>query len=265
MRAVIVAVNYDDLLSVTLPYNRRHFDDVLIVTSNDANGTVDIANRNDCRFYQTDAFYRDGAVFNKFRALEEGLDVFGRHGWLCLMDADVLWPKDVKLCGCGCHSGKMRHFRACCKVGEGLTVGNLYSPLRHMMVELPVPFALPQENEWGKFPIHRNVNEWAGYTQIFHADDPHLPKAPWHEVNWKHAGGADSFFQRLWPAQCKVRTPWNCLHLGPAGENWCGRASKLLDGTRPEGGQERKEQVRAFIRSRRPGQPDPYVGERLSS
>jgi hypothetical protein len=117
------------------------------------------------------------------------------------------------------------------------SVGLLYSPLRHMLNPLPVPFtnaSIPHEDHWQRHSIHRNVNEWAGYTQIFHAEDPCLPAPPWHDVNWKHAGGADSFFQRLWSPDKKVRTSWNVLHLGPAGENWCGRASEYTDGTVPQ-------------------------------
>jgi hypothetical protein len=33
LRAIMVAVNYSDLLSITLPYNRHHFDQVMIVTN----------------------------------------------------------------------------------------------------------------------------------------------------------------------------------------------------------------------------------------
>ena len=38
-------------------------------------------------------FYADGAAFNKWKALELALDSYGRRGWLCVMDADVIWPQ----------------------------------------------------------------------------------------------------------------------------------------------------------------------------
>ncbi len=110
---------------------------------------------------------------------------------------------------------------------------------------------IPDEPIWKGFPIHRNVAEWAGYTQIFHCDDPALGKTPWHEIDWTHAGGADSFFQAKWPAEKKVRPPWEVLHLGPAGENWLGRTSTLLDGTVPEKQQANKAAIKELWRSRR--------------
>ncbi len=255
MRAILVSVNYHDLLSITLPYNRNHFDEVMVVSSFEDRNTADVAMANRCHLHRTEAFTANGATFNKWAALEEGLNVFGRHGWLCIMDADVLWPK-----------------HPCWVPVNPLEIGKLYTPLRRMWDNWPRPFVytngildpdtpgyriwfedgetkhgpskvkgVPGEGDWCMFPIHRNVAEWAGYSQIFHADDPHLGPVPWHEVDWKHAGGADSFFQAKWPAECKVRPPFEVLHLGPAGQNWFGRATPLADGTVLPGSEERRD------------------------
>ena len=205
MRSVLVAVDYLEPLRVTYPYNRHHFDSVTIVTDSRCAESVRHACP-DADVFVTDAFYDDGALFNKWKALEQGLDRMGRHGWLCIMDADVLWPKHAPL---------------------RLEKGTLLSPLRRMCPDIRfVP-----EVEWGRYPVHRNIAEHAGYTQIFHASDPHLGSPPWHEQNWVHAGGADSFFQRKWPAGCKRRPSWDVLHLGPAGVNWAGvgHAEVLMD------------------------------------
>lgn len=229
LRAIMVSVDYSDLLSLTLPYNRHHFADVMVVTAPEDETTLRVAADNRCRTHVTRAFYEDGAFFNKFRALEEGLDAYGREGWLCVMDSDVLWPKGVEV-----KPGD----------GEGLILslgadvlrlerGYLATPLRRMREDVTGLTAetLPPESEWVRYPVHRNVAEWAGYSQVFHASDPYLPRPPWHDVTWRHAGGADSFFQMMWPAQRKVRPSWEVLHLGPAGTNWMGRASPYVDGT----------------------------------
>lgn len=265
MHAIAVSVNYTDMLAVTLPYNRHHFNQFTIVTSpTDAPNLKEIARKNDARIVSTDLFYADGATFNKWRALEWALDVIGRTGWLCLMDADVLWPKDANLCTCPCHSGGMIHFSSCCEPGHGLSRGKLYTPLRRMWVSAPhnpLPIRstdmmlggirVPGEEHWKEFPVHRNTAEWAGYSQIFHAEDPVLGPAPWHEIDWKHAGGADSFFQMKWPRDRKVRPPFEVLHLGPAGENWFGRATRYLDGKMPEGSAGRAEMIRGIWTGRR--------------
>lgn len=248
IRAIIVSVDYADLLSITLPYNRHHFSEVMVVTSYNDEDTVRVAQENAAHIYQTNAFYTDGAVFNKFRALEEGLDVFGRYGWMCIMDADVLWPKHIdwnwpnlEICNWNPHI----------KIWDGtigLQEGNLYTPLRRMCEDV---VHVPHEPYWKSYPLHPQQVEWAGYTQIFHAEDPHLPPAPWHQTNWKHAGGADSFFQQLWPTSCKLRPPFECLHLGRAGVNWAGRVTPFTDGSQHPDATSRLNTLRNFMKTRR--------------
>lgn len=250
LRAVLVCVDYSDFLSLTLPYNRHHFDDVCVITTENDKQTIKVAEQNQCWVYSTDAFYHNGAVFNKWLALEEGLDWFGRRDWIVLLDSDVLWPKDL--------------------YGWEPEKGYLYSPLRHMCENMQqrwvhgkdtmLPY--PPEEKWWEFYVHRNVNEWAGYTQIFHTDDPHLGSPPWHDTRWLHAGGADSILQQKWPPLKKRRTPWNVLHLGSAGTNWCGRVTDMLDGTKVEKGEERATRLRQFMINRRATKS--FDGEKLS-
>lgn len=239
--AIMVCVDYADLLAITLPYNRHHFRDVMIVTSPSDVATQDLANRLGVGLYITDSFYAGGAVFNKWLALEYGLDFLGRDGWLCIMDADVLWPKVLP------------EFR--------LEPGKLYTPFRRMFEDVTQP--IPEEADWAKYPRHRQEKEFAGYSQIFHADDPALGVSPWHETNWRHAGGADSFFQAKWAPTNKVRPPFDVLHLGPAGQNWCGRATRYADGSEPTEADEKRRQLRDFVRSRDRNAPDPYAQEKI--
>lgn len=229
MRAILVSVEYADLLEITLPYNRHHFDEVMVVTNETDAAAEEIAQVNGARVHQTDAFYRRGAVFNKWLALEEGLDAYGRHGLLCVMDADVLWPEKIN--------------------PVPVERGQLWAPYRRMLKDFSGE--IPPENQWLNYPRHRNVNEWAGYSQIFHADDPCLGPPPWHEVDWSHAGGADSFFQRRWPKAKKFRPDFEVLHLGAAGTNWCGRTTQFLDGTEPEEADTRRRKLGELFATRR--------------
>lgn len=198
MRAATVCVDFGELLSESLAYNRHHFDECLIVTSPADTVTQEVANRHGATLHVTDAFYRDGAFFNKYRAMEEGLDVFGRHGWMLILDADIFLPT------------RLPDFE--------LTIGNLYGPRRRMIPALP----LPPEDQWDSYPPCRNTVELSGYFHLFHADDPRLPKPHWYQTNWKHAGGADSFLERRWPAENKIRPPFSVAHIGEQGKHWCG-------------------------------------------
>jgi hypothetical protein len=246
----MVCVDMADLLRITLPYNRHHFEEVVVITTPEDRETQKVAEYCTASLHTTRSFYDDGALFNKWKALEQGFDWMGRTGWICVMDCDILWPKDA-----------FPGFLDC---------GQLCTPLRRMWADYPnpprwlsgrigsypvTPWPVPPESEWSKFPLHPQQHEWAGYTQIFHASDPVLGEPPWHQIDWRHAGGADSFFQAKWDKQAKVRPPFEVLHLGPSGTNWGGRADLYP---------ERAEEVRRLVLKRREATgPDRFRAERL--
>jgi glycosyltransferase involved in cell wall biosynthesis len=91
--AVIVCVEYDDLLAITLPHNRPFFDQVIVVTTPEDVRTQAICVANNAKCLTTRVFYERGAAFNKGAALERGFDLAGREGWFAVMDADILIPK----------------------------------------------------------------------------------------------------------------------------------------------------------------------------
>ena len=201
IRSITVSVDYADCLAVTLPYNQYQFEERWIVTTPEDYKTIRIAEEFDCKLYTTNSFYDDGADFNKFKALEEGLEVMGREGWICIMDADILWP--------------ILH------PPIELVIGCLYGTNRHMYPHIK---SIP-EHMWSHFPLH-GYKDFSGFTQLFHADDMKLKETPWHELDWKHAGGGDTHFADRWPKTQRVKLPFNVLHLGEADSNWCGRGKK---------------------------------------
>lgn len=241
MRAILVCVDYADLLAITLPWNRHHFTEVMVVTSPDDTATCRVADDCDARILTTNAFYDDGAVFNKFKAMEYGLDAMGRHGLLAILDADILWPDDI-----GSH--------------DQFKMGRLYTPYRRMMLN---PADWHPFTNWTEHEV-KTETEHAGYTQIFHAEDSVLDRTgPWHETNWRHAGGADSFFQMRWPASLRRRPSWKCLHLGEPGKNWCGRSTPYLDGSIHPEAYERRAKLHEFMSGRKPGDKSMFDHERI--
>ncbi len=213
MKAITICVDYSDILKLTLPRNRSHFSDYLIVTTFDDYDTQTLAAEYGCSTFLTNAFYRHGAMFNKGLAMEEGFDVLGREDWIMVLDADTILPTD-----------------ACFDDSE---IGKLYSPYRHMLEEVERYDALL---DWSTLPVRPDF-EHCGYCTYFHASDSHL-SLPWYGLNWKHAGGCDSEFQAKWPLVNRYRPSWKVLHLGPTDTNWCGRVSGkdrgLLTDTRRE-------------------------------
>ncbi len=278
MRAIIVSAGFADVLAITLPYNSHHFSEVWIVTTpNSEDGKT--AREHGAHVFETDAFTDDGAIFNKWKAMEQCLTAMGRRGWMCHLDVDILWPKSVGVVE------QLDGSLLIYKTNEAPTLvlpDQLCSPLRRMWDSWPdltvgimgnkttIRGMLPTEDAWSKFPIHNNVTEWAGYSQIFWADSLHLKFCgncglhqeihphpacrhgfAWHDTTWVHGGGSDSFFQKRWPKGKKVRPPFECLHLGSAGVNWHGRVTPYTDGKIPEGAEERAAKTRDLWKERR--------------
>lgn len=208
-KAITICVHYDDFLAVTIPRIVQHVSELLVVTTPTDQRTIDlVAKYPQARTYQTDAFYRGGASFNKGLAMEEGFDQLGRSGWILILDADILLPEHIP--------------------SLSLAIGNMYTPVRRIMQDVdgllapPTidPKALPLRNEKGNF----------GYFQLFHAHDPVIRnKRPWYQTDWVHAGGADSVFEKQWKPGNKRRPPFEVIHLGNPDENWYGRVRRRID------------------------------------
>ncbi len=209
IKAITVCVGYDDILRLTLPTILPHVDKLVIVTSPTDTKTQDLAAQypEKVRVHLTDAFYRNGASFNKGLAMEEGFDVLGRDGWILILDADIVLPAHMPL-------GK-------------LLIGKLYTPARRILPDIVGMTELPDIKVESLRPRKDHGN--FGYFQLFHASDPVLRRRPWYGIDWVHAGGCDSVFEKRWHKADKLRMLFEVIHLGDPDKNWYGRATPRID------------------------------------
>lgn len=210
-RCILVCVNYDDILAITLPRNIDKFSACCVVTSPEDTATQElVAMFPEVTLFVTDAFTRYGAAFNKGLAMEEAFDYFGRHGWMLIIDADIVLPATLQL--------------------NNVVPGNVYGASRRMLQD---PAAYCDGMDWNKLPVGAD-KEIAGFFQLFFAADSVLRTArPWYEPTFSHAGGCDSYFQQLWAPEYRKRLDLHVLHIGPRDTNWFGRSSVRTDGTQP--------------------------------
>ena len=227
MRGIVVCVDYADLLAITLPNNMQHLSECLVITSPQDSATQElVASIPNANVFVTDAFYRDGAMFNKGRAIEEGFDALGREGWIAIWDADILFPTHM--------SEHMQNLRQ----------DYLYGAPRRMVED---PLSWDVSREWNLYPLSNDNKRVIGYLQMFHADSPYLKgRRPWYDQTFIHAGGGDGYFENLTPRDHQCLLPFDVLHLGPRDSNWFGRATPRLDGTVPERSEELKALVQRF-------------------
>lgn len=207
IRGILVCVEYDDLLEITLASNLQHLDEVLVVTAPaDTQTQALVAATPRARLHVTDAFYRQGAEFNKGLALEEGFDALGREGWILVLDADILLPPQL-------------HW-------PERDPQQLYGARRRMLDDVT---RWSPSLDWATLPIGSNP-AIVGYFQLFHAAAAVLASLPWYATNWRHCGGSDDDFRCRWPEARQSHLPFHVLHLGPQFHNWCGRTSPRIDG-----------------------------------
>ena len=231
-KAIAVCVEYDDILALTLPTWLRHFDDILIVTTPADQKTRELAEALGVRVHYTDAFYRNGAEFNKGAAMEEGFDSLGRDGWLCILDADIVLPPIMPM-------GDVRP-------------GTLYGARRRSIVN---PLDWHGGYEWHGLPTIPDT-EIAGYFQLFHAASTQLTARPWYPTTLRSAASCDNAFMLRF-GHHQQRLGFDVLHLGPTGNNWCGRTTPRIDtGETPAEAEARAMQRERLVRQRMAGNRD---------
>lgn len=92
LETVTVCVGYGDFLREVMPHNRPLLDRWVVVTTPDDGETREVCRRWSVPTVLTDEVYRDGAEFNKGRAIIRGIDHLAGDGWVLHLDADVVLP-----------------------------------------------------------------------------------------------------------------------------------------------------------------------------
>ena len=220
--AVIVCVDFADFLSATLPWNKHHFHRLLVVTHPEDFETLDICQMNEVEVLQTEMFHWKRAHFNKWAAVEFGLDYLGKSGWITLLDADILIPQAAEI--------------------PGRQVGRAYCP-RKRAVPRDKRKWIHEESKWSRYRFEQLSEPPRGHMLTFHGDDQVLRKQPWFANHWRWCGTGDDTFVDRWRTQDIVRTTFDVLHLGQRQVNWCGRTEQYMDGTYvPDGLRDTRQQ-----------------------
>ena len=92
IEAVITCVHYGDYLAWTLPFNKQHFNRLVVVTRPDDHQTQQV-----CRYYHIECYptydwHRNDDAFNKAKGINYGLSKLQKDGWVLHLDADIYLP-----------------------------------------------------------------------------------------------------------------------------------------------------------------------------
>jgi hypothetical protein len=92
IEAVTVCVEYSDFLAWALLWNKKLFDDWVVVTSTSDRQTSQVCAYHHVRCIQTDQFYAGDRAFNKGAGINAGLAALKCTDWVMHLDADILLP-----------------------------------------------------------------------------------------------------------------------------------------------------------------------------
>lgn len=228
--SVTVSVGFDDMLNVTLPLNKPHFDTQIVVTNHADWKTHAVANRHGAILVITDLFTKNGRSFNKGAAINAGFDHFQWFGWRAHIDADTILPSDARhvlfnrtALDENCIYGAERT-----NVQGKDEINALLDRTNPRHAEVSAHQHRPVYPIWldpirGYCPI--------GYFQMWHAGRQKI--YPYSRGNAAHD---DLMFSAQWPRGDRRMLPTvKCHHLvtkaPQIGENWDGnRAQPRLDG-----------------------------------
>lgn len=191
---LVTCVSYGPFLAEGLERWVAGLDQLLVVTTADDSFTHTICGAAGVKMHWTDAFARDGAVFNKAAAMDEGLAILRPEDWVLCFDADVVPP---------------HHWRAYVESAAPVC-GNLYAASRQTEAGLPL-----------------NDGTDAGFFHLWHVQDPAAQDRPLFG-SWHNASGYDSAFADRWLHHQRLRVPVTCTHLGERGTHWCGLGRREL-------------------------------------
>jgi GR25 family glycosyltransferase involved in LPS biosynthesis len=194
---IIISVDYNDYLILTLEENSKIFDNITVVTSTSDTICQKICEKFGVRCVITDKMYEENAIFNKGKAINEGIKSIENPDLILLLDADIIVENKINL--------------------EVLSDDILYTSER---------IILPSYQSYQNYKNNKLKNKKIepdkgyGFFQLFCINNKFINKenpfpetsndASWSDINFR-----DKF---------EIRKRLGCvLHLGEAFLNWKGR------------------------------------------
>jgi len=93
---IIVCRNYSDFLQITLPLNKKHFDNIVVVTSDEDVDTQNLCKKHNVNFVIYNDFYKNNAKFNFGGARSYGLQNLNFKDWVVFLDSDIIMPNNFR-------------------------------------------------------------------------------------------------------------------------------------------------------------------------
>ena len=200
LSVIIVSVNYNDYLLVSLSNNIKYFEDITVVTSSDDLVCQKICDIFGVKCVITDRIYEDGASFNKGKAINDGIKSIDNPDWILLLDADIVLTKKID-------------------INDDVDV--LYTSDRYICKD----YNTYKDWQGGKIEIDKvgkyETNRGLGFFHLFNINSSDINKELPFPESSNDAAWSDLHFRDKFTKKSKIDK--SVIHLGPTYKNWKGR------------------------------------------
>lgn len=197
---VIVSVNYNDFLSLTLEKNTKIFDNITVVTSSDDEICKRLCDKFGVKCLQTDVMYENGDKFNKGKAINFGIKSLENPEFVLLLDADCIVENKI--------------------LTSQLETDVIYTAGR-IIIESYDRYCNWIKDKTTKTRVESNRG--LGFFHLFNMESKKINKNCPYSENFSNADGSDLLFRNLFDRKEDINN--KIIHLGVAYKNWKGRKS----------------------------------------
>lgn len=190
---IIISVDYNDFLILTLQNNKKIFDNIHVVTSENDFLCQKICKSLNVDCIVTEIMYEDDAKFNKGKAINYAIDKIKPEGFILLLDADIIVKNKIEL--------------------SNLKSETLYTSGRYLIKDYEKLKIYENENRIQNFPYEHD--EGIGFFQLFYNSGERYPEFS-KDASWSDLVFRDGF-------KNKNKTENVVIHLGHTKKNWSGR------------------------------------------
>lgn len=199
---IIVSVNYNDYLVVSLSHNVNIFNNITVVTSTDDIMCQKICEKFKVNCVVTDVMYENGSKFNKGKAINKGIDSINKPDFILILDADIIVKNEIDL--------------------NKLSDSVLYTSDRWIFEEYKSYLNYLDSMDLESNATFEN-NKGLGFFQLFNVNNKILDKSVIYPETFDDASWSDLIFRDKFTIRQNIDIP--VFHLGPAYQNWKGRVT----------------------------------------
>jgi len=201
VNVIIVSVDYNDVLPITLESIPSLFN-VTVVTSPNDTICQEICKGFEVNCIVTERMYEDNAFFNKGKAINEGLKSIQNPDWILLLDADIYLQSDFKDL-----------------LNSNMDINTLIT-CKRLIIKNGEDFIKWKNGEdVGKMERSKGY----GYFQLFNANCQSNKKFFYSE-DYTDASYSDLEFRDRFKIKKELNT--YVIHLGETNQNWSGRITE---------------------------------------